>query len=171
MMKTSNVEIADKLGSLVDRLHTASDRHRSMIMNEIMTLMFPHFEAWAPQFCRKSGDISYRHREDLASVAAERVLEVLNESFLPGKHENVKNWYSYLYGICQYAVLAYYNSGGVTTAAGMTALSRRQRLLARTREELRNSLGREPEDQELDRRAQREDAWPPVQPGEAGRAR
>jgi hypothetical protein len=149
MMKTSNRVIADQLGSLVERLHEAPERVRPMIVNEIMALMLPHFRAWAPQFCRKNGDTTYRHREDLTSVAAERVLEVLNESLLPGKHENVENWYSYLYGVTSYAVLAYFNSSDVTVAAGMTSLMRRQRLVARTREELRGKLGREPEPQEI----------------------
>lgn len=149
MTKTSNREIADQLGSLVERLHQAPERVRKMIVNEIMALMLPHFRAWAPQFCRKNGDTNYRHREDLTSVAAERVLEVLNESLEPGKHENVENWYAYLYGVTSYAVLAYFNSSDVTVAGGMTALMRRQRLVARTREELRSQLGREPEAQEI----------------------
>lgn len=149
MTKTTSREIADEITVLVERLHGAPARSKHRVEDEIMALMFPHFKAWAPAFCRRSGDMSYQHRGDVVSVVGIRVLEVLRESEQPGKHEDVLNWYSYLYGVSQYAVLAYFNSSSVTAATGMTSLMRRQRLLAHTKEELRGALGRDPEAQEL----------------------
>lgn len=149
MTKTTSREIADEISSLVERLHQTPERSKHRVEDEIMVLLFPHFKSWAPAFCRRSGDMSYQHRGDVVSVVGIRVLEVIRESAQPGKHEDVLNWYSYLYGVSQYAVLSYFNSSAVTAATGMTSLMRRQRLLAHTREELRGKLGRDPEAQEL----------------------
>jgi hypothetical protein len=149
MTKTTSREIADEIADLVERLHMTPKEKKGRVENEIMSILFPHFNSWAPAFCRRSGDVSYQHRGDVVSVVAERVIEVLRESENPEKHQDVLNWYAYLYGVSQYAVLAYFNSASVTAATGMTSLMRRQRLLAHTREELRGALGREPEAQEL----------------------
>ena len=134
---------------MVDAYRAASTAERPRRVDDILRFMLPHFRNWAPTLCRLSGDVYGNHRDDVVSVLAERTLEVLAEALIPGKHEKVANWYSYLNGISRYAALAYFNSSEVTAASGMVALQRKQRHIARVREDLRKKLGREPEPTEI----------------------
>jgi hypothetical protein len=123
-MSTTSMAISMEIAELVEQYRAADERSRHRWVDRILRLMLPHFRNWAPTLCRISGDV-------------------------PGKHEKVANWYSYLNGISRYAALAYFNSSEVTAASGMVALQRKQRHIARVREDLRKKLGREPEPAEI----------------------
>jgi hypothetical protein len=144
-----NSAIAAQVKSHIERLREAPTHKRDRIVNELITILYPHFGNWAPTFCRVSGDVHGQQRDDIISVVAEHVLGIIREAAEPGKHEGVSNWYSYLYGASRYASLAYFGSSKVTAASGMTSLLRKQRHIARTRATLRGSLGREPMDVEI----------------------
>jgi len=141
--------ISEEIAYMVEEYRSAAPTERNRWVDNILRFMLPHFRNWAPTLCRISGDVYRNHVDDVISVIAERTLEVLGEALLPGKHEKVANWYSYLNGISRYAALAYFNSSEVTAASGMVALQRKQRHIARVREDLRKKLGREPESQEV----------------------
>lgn len=146
---TKTSTISSEIRDLIDTLPDSDSDERAGIINQVVTILFPHFLNWTPKFCRISGDVYGNHREDITSIVAERVLIVLHEFAEDGKHTGVNNWYSYLYGVSRYAALAYFNSSNVTAASGMTALLRRQRHIGRIRAELRSTLGREPESREI----------------------
>jgi hypothetical protein len=148
-MSTNSMVISQEIAELVEQYRAADERSRHRWVDRILRLMLPHFRNWAPTLCRISGDVYGNHRDDVISVISERTLEVLGEALVPGKHEKVANWYSYLNGISRYAALAYFNSSEVTAASGMVALQRKQRHIARVREDLRKKLGREPEPAEI----------------------
>ena len=149
--KSDNTRIAKVVRDHVDALRAAStETARRRIVDDVIRLLYPHFQNWAPQFCRVSGDISGTHREDIVNVAAMKALQIFTEvGEQPGKYREVTNWYSYLYGLCRYASLSYFHSGAATVASGMTTALRRQRHVARHREILRQTLGREPEADEI----------------------
>lgn len=148
-MSTDSLAISQEIARMVDEYRAATEVDRHRWVDRILRFMLPHFRNWAPTLCRISGDVYRTHLDDVISVIAERTLEVLNEALVPGKHEKVANWYSYLNGISRYAALAYFNSSEVTAASGMVALQRKQRHIARVREDLRKKLGREPEPMEI----------------------
>lgn len=149
MTVTTNREIATVVGHHIGDLRAATVEDRQYIIEKIIVLLYSHFANWAPTFCRINGDIGGNHRDDVVSVVAERVLCILRESTEPGKHENVDNWYSYLYASGRYASLAYFNSSKVTPSSGMVSVVRKQRHIARVKEVLRGRLGREPDHQEV----------------------
>jgi hypothetical protein len=145
----NNQGIAAELGTLIAALRKVAPAKREKAISDIVNLMYPHFKNWTPKFCRVSGDVTGNHSEDVVSIVAVRVLAILRESVVEGKHSTVNNWYSYLYAAGRYAALAYFNSSDVTAASGMTAILRKQRHIARTKNGLRGTLGREPSDTEL----------------------
>ena len=107
---TSNRDIANTITDLVAELRAGDEAQQKRIINETITILYPHFRNWAPTFCRVSGDVTGNHKDDVINIVAERVLLVLREALIPGKHAAVSNWYSYLYGVSRYAVLAHFNS-------------------------------------------------------------
>jgi hypothetical protein len=139
---TANRDIANTVAALVAQIRASEGTKQDRLIAETITLLYPHFRNWAPTFCRVSGDVTGNHKDDVINIVAERVLLVLRESLIAGKHASVSNWYSYLYGVSRYAVLAYFNSSKMTPASGQTALIRKQRHIARTRAILRAKLGR-----------------------------
>lgn len=149
MTTTNNQTIASELGELISELREVVPEQREQVIKRIVNIMYPHFENWTPKFCRVSGDVTGNHAQDVVSIVAMRVLAILREATDEGKHASVVNWYSYLYAAGRYAALAYFNSSDVTAASGMTAILRKQRHIARTKNGLRSSLGREPNDTEI----------------------
>ena len=148
--QTSNPEVAAELRGLVRTYLTAdTDRATERAMAAVIVLMQQHARNWSRQFCRVGGDVTLQHIDDVVSVCVERMIVMLKEARDLGRHAEVDNWYAYLYGSCRYAALAYFHSPEVTPASGMTAVMRRQRHVARTRNELRARLGREPKDDEI----------------------
>ncbi|WIB65454.1 hypothetical protein [Curtobacterium sp. MCBD17_040] len=149
-MTADSKRYSAELAVMIDELRTAPNQTaRRRVEDKVLRYMLPHFQQWARTLGRHSGDVYGSHRDDVISVIAERTLEVLREAVLPGKHDKVEAWYSYLNGISRYAALAYFNSSEVTAASGMVALQRKQRHIARVREDLRKKLGREPERTEI----------------------
>lgn len=146
---TANHSIAKEIGDLIRQLPDASTSRRKRLTDEVLTILFPHFRNWAPQLSRVHGDVYRNHTEDLVTVIALKMMDKLAEVTAEKPHDTVANWYSYLYGIARYGALAYFQSGAVTAASGMTTIMRRQRQAATVRAKLRSSLGREPSDQEI----------------------
>lgn len=149
MTTINNQTIASELGELIAELRDVEPTQREQIIDRIVNIMYPHIQNWTPKFCRVSGDVTGNHSDDVVSIVAVRVLSILREATEGGKHAAVINWYSYLYAAGRYAALAYFNSSEVTAASGMTAMLRKQRHIARTKNGLRSTLGREPNDAEL----------------------
>lgn len=148
--QTSNQEVAAELRALVRAyLDADTERGTDRALGAVIVLMQQHAKNWSRQFCRVGGDVKLQHIDDVVSVCVERMIVMLKEARDLGRHAEVENWYSYLYGACRYAALAYFHSPEVTPASGMTAVMRRQRHVARTRNELRAKLGREPKDEEI----------------------
>lgn len=148
--QASSREVAVVLRDLVAAFRDAeTDRAAEGFLTEIVAVMHKHVGHWAPRFCRVGGDVYGQHRDDVASVSMERVITMLREIRNSQKHSGVENWYSYLYGSCRHAALAYFHSPAVTTASGMTSAMRRQRHVARIRADLRAKFGREPSDVEI----------------------
>lgn len=146
---TANHSIAKEIGDLIRQLPEASGGVRKHLTDQVLTILFPHFRNWAPQLSRVHGDVYRNHTEDLVTVIALKMMDKLAEVTAEKPHDTVANWYSYLYGIARYGALAYFQSGAVTAASGMTTIMRRQRQAATVRAKLRSSLGREPSDQEI----------------------
>lgn len=145
-----NREVAATLRSLVDQFKTAEQgRPAERLLASIIQMMEGHVRNWSPRFCRVGGDVYGQHLDDIYSVSMERIITMLREARDTDRHLSVENWYSYLYGSCRHASLAYFHSSEVTAASGMTSAMRRQRHVARIRADLRSSLHREPTDVEI----------------------
>lgn len=145
----ANAAIAKEIGAYITQLPSASPGQRKRLIGTVTTILYPHFQNWAPRLCKVHGDVYGGHVGDIVSVIAERVLKKLAEVTEEKPHTSVANWYSYLYATARYAALAYFQSTAVTPASGMTTAMRRQRHAAATRSKLRMALGREPEDHEV----------------------
>lgn len=105
---------------------------------QIFLELWPLLTRWARGLSRKHGDRFGSHAEDVVAVAAERLLTALRSDVEP------RDWIAYAYGVTSQSARSYYRSSAVTPAAGMDALKRHERVLARAQDERRSALEREP---------------------------
>lgn len=137
---------AAEISALVSRIMTAPTGARSeRAVEHTIESLYPHFRVWTMRLIREFGRDNFSYFDDVVGICAEQTWLML----LHSTAEVTSGWYSYIHGACRNQVRAFFESGAVTAASGMTAVIRKQRAASSARQRMTSETGAEPRPHEL----------------------